>query len=57
MHIAKTEQQVLKLKNLNFYKRFVEDIINIRQKYQLDEYLDKLKIHHPRINYTTEMQT
>lgn len=57
MHIAKTEQQVLKLKNLNFYKRFVDDIINIRQKYQLDEYLDKLKNHHPRINYTTEMQT
>ena len=39
-----------------FYKRFVDDIINRRNKSEPDDLLQKLNNNHPKMKYTVEIR-
>ena len=48
--MTKTEE-VVKLTNPSFYKRFVDDIISKKKKDQSDLLFENLNNHHPNIKY------
>ena len=51
--MTKTEE-VVKLTNPSFYKRFVDDIISKEKKDQLDLLFENLNNHHPNVKCTIE---
>ena len=54
-NIYKTKtEEVVKLTNPSFYKRFVDDIISKKKKDQPDLLFENLNNHHPNIKYTIE---
>ena len=54
IYMTKTKEEVVKLTNPSFYKRFVDDIISKKEKYQPDLLFENLNKHHPNIKYTIE---
>ena len=47
--MTKTEREVVNPSKPKFYKRFVDDIINTRNKNQPDDLFQKLNSNHPNI--------
>ena len=54
--MTKTERGVVNPSKPKFYKRFVDDIINRRNKNQPDDLLQKLNSNHPNMKYTVEVK-
>ena len=54
IYMTKTEQEVVKLTNPRFNKRFVDNIISEKKKDQPDLLFENLNNHHPNIKYTIE---
>ena len=54
--MTKTERQVVKPPQPKFYKQFFDNIINRRNKNQLDDLLQKLNSNHPDMKYTVEVK-
>ena len=54
IYMTKTKEEVVKLTNPSFNKRFVDDIISKKEKYQPDLLFENLNKHHPNIKYTIE---
>ena len=52
--MTETEPEVVNPSKPNIYKRFVDDIINRRNKNQPDDLLQKLNSNHPNVNYAVE---
>ena len=57
IHMTKAKQQIVKSLRPKFYKMFVDDIINIRQKVNLMCAFGKLNNDHLSKKYTIEIQT
>ena len=55
--MTKTEGEVVNPSKPKFYKRFVDDIINRRNKNEPADLLQKLNNNHPNIKYTVEVKT
>ena len=55
INMVKTENKVVKPMNPPFYKRFVDDIYNKRNKSQHDVLFEALKNFHPNIKLTIEV--
>ena len=54
IYMTKTEQEVVKLTNPRFNKRFVDNIISEKKKDQPDLLFENLNNHHPNIKYTIQ---
>ena len=54
IYMTKTEEEVVKLTNPRFNKRFVDNIISEKKKDQPDLLFENLNNHHPNIKYTIE---
>ena len=54
--MTKTEREVFNPSKPRFCKRFVDDIINKRNKDQTDDLFQKLNSNHPKIKYTIEVK-
>ena len=54
--MTKTEHEVVIPSKLKFYKRFVDDIINRRNKNQPDDLFQKLNSNHPNMKYTVQVK-
>ena len=54
IYMTKTERKVVEPTKPQFYKRFVDDIINKRYKDQADNLFQALNSNHPKIKYTIE---
>ena len=52
--MTKIEHKVVN--SSKFYKRFVDDIINRRNKSEPDDLLQKLNNNHPNMKYTVELK-
>ena len=52
IYMTKTEREVVNPSKPKFYKRFVDDIINRRNKNQPDDLFQKLNSNHPNMKYT-----
>ena len=52
IYMTKTDRKVVEPTKLQFYKRFVDDIINKRYKDQPDNLFQALYSNHPKIKYT-----
>ena len=52
--MTKTEEEVIKPTNPSFYKRFVDDIISKKEKYQPNFPFENLNNHYPNIKYAIE---
>ena len=55
IYINKIEKNVAKPTKLQFYKRFLDDIINKRYKNQPDNLFQALISNHPKVKYTIEV--
>ena len=55
IHVARTENEVVKPMNPPFYKRFVDDIYSKRNKSQKDVLFEALNNFHPNIKLTIEV--
>ena len=55
IYMTKTERKVTEPTKRQFYKRFVDDIINKRHKDQPDNLFQELNSNHPKIKYTIEV--
>ena len=55
--MTKTEHEVVIPSKLKFYKRFVDDIINRRNKNQPVDLFQKLNSNHPNMKYTVEVKS
>ena len=53
--MTKLEEDVVRPINPLFYKRFVDDSINRREKNKPDELFNKLNSYHPKIKFTIEI--
>ena len=53
--MIKTERKVFEPTKPQFYKRFVDNIINKQYKDQPDYLFQALNSNHPKIKYTTEV--
>ena len=53
--MVRTENEVVKPMNPSFYKRFVDDIDSIRNKFQQDVLFEVLNNFHPNIKLTIEV--
>ena len=56
IYMTKTERAVVNPSKPKFYKRFVDDIINRRNKNQPDDLFQKLNGNHPNMKYTVEIK-
>ena len=57
IYMTKTEREVVNPSKPKFYKRFVDEIINKRNKSQPDDLFQKFSnSHHPNIKYTVEVK-
>ena len=56
IYMTKIEREVVNPSKPKFYKRFVDDIINRRNKNQPDDLFQKLNTNHPNIRYTVEIK-
>ena len=56
IYMTKTEREVVNPFKPKFYKRFVDDIINRRNKNQPDDLFQKLNSNHPNMKYTVEIK-
>ena len=56
IYMTKTEREVVNPPKPKFYKRFVDDIINRRNKSQPDDLFQKFSNNHPNIKYTVEVK-
>ena len=54
--MTKTEREVVNPSKPKFYKCFVDDIINRRNKNQPDDLFQKLNSNHPNMKYTVEVK-
>ena len=54
-YMTKTERKVAEPTKPQFYKRFVDDVINKRYKYQPDNLFQALSSNHTKIKYTIEV--
>ena len=54
--MIKTEHEFVNPSKPKFYKRFVDDIINRRNKNQPDGLFQKLNSNHPNMKYTVEVK-
>ena len=54
--MTKTEREVVNPSKPKFYKRFVDDIINRRNKNQPDDLFQKINGNHPNMKYTVEIK-
>ena len=54
--MGKTEREVVNPSKPKFYKCFVDDIINRRNKNKPDDLLQKLNSNHPNMKYTVEVK-
>ena len=54
--MTKLEEDVVRPINPLFYKRFVDDSINRREKNKPDELFNKLNSYHPKIKFTIEIK-
>ena len=54
--MTKTECEFVNPSKPKFYKCFVNDIINRRNKNQPDDLLQKLNSNHPNMEYTVEVK-
>ena len=54
--MTKTEREVVNPSKPKFYKRFVDDIINRRNKNERDELFQKLNNNHPHMKYTVAIK-
>ena len=54
--MTKTELEVVNPSKLKFYKRFVDDVINRRNKNQPDDLLQKLNSNNPNMKYIVEVK-
>ena len=55
IYMTKTERKVIEPTKPQFYKRFVDDIINKRHKDRPDNLFQELNSNHPKIKYTIEV--
>ena len=55
--MTKTEREVVSPSKPKFYKRFVDDIINRRNKNEPGDLLQKLNNNHTNMKYTVEVKT
>ena len=46
---------MVELAKPQFFKKFLDDVINKRYKDQLDNHFQALNSNHPKIKYTTEV--
>ena len=53
---SKTERGVVNACKAKFYKRFVDNLINTRNKDQPDDLFHKLNNNHPNMKYTVEVK-
>ena len=56
IYMSKTEREVVNPSKPKFYKCFVDDIINRRNKNKPDDLLQKLNSNHPNMKYTVEVK-
>ena len=56
IYMTKTEREVVNPSKPKFCKRFVDDIINRRNKNQPDDLFQKLNSNHPNMKYTVEIK-
>ena len=56
IYMTKTERKVVEPTKPQFYKRFVDGIINKRYKDQPDNLFQALNSNHPKIKYTIEVE-
>ena len=54
IYMTKIEEEVVKLTNPSFYKRFLDDIISKKKKGQLDLLFENLNNHHPNVKCPIE---
>ena len=54
--MTKTKREVVNPSKPKFYKRFVDDIINRRNKNEPDDLFQKLNNNHPNMKYTVEVK-
>ena len=54
--MTKTEREVVSPSNPKFYKRFMDDIINRRNKNQPDDLIQNLNSNHPNMKYTVAVK-
>ena len=54
--MTKTEREVVNPSKHKFYKRFVDDIINKRNKNELHDLFQKLNNNHPNMKSTVEVK-
>ena len=55
-YMTRTEREVVNPSKPKFYKRFVDDIINRRNKNEPDDLFQKLNNNHPNMKYTVEVK-
>ena len=55
IYMTKTEKKAVEQTKRQFYKRFVDDIINKRYKDQPDNLFQALNSNHPKIKYIIEV--
>ena len=56
LRVTKTEGKVVKPSKPKFYKRFVDDIMNRRNKNHPDDLFLKLNSNHPNMKYTFQVK-
>ena len=56
IYMTKTEREVVNPSETKFYKRFVDDIINRRNKNQPNDLFQELSSNHPNMKYTVEVK-
>ena len=56
IYMIKTEREVVNPSKTKFYKRFVDDIINRRNKNQPNDLFQELSSNHPNMKYTVEVK-
>ena len=54
--MTKREREVVNPSKPKFYKRFLDDIINRKNKAQLEDLFQKLNSNHPNMKYTVEIK-
>ena len=56
IYMTKTERDVVNPSKPKFYKRFVDDIINRRNKNEPDDLFQKFNNNHPNMKYKVEVK-
>ena len=56
IYMTKTEREVVNPSKPKFYKRFMDDIINRRNKNEPDDLFQKLNSNHPNMKYTVKVE-